>query len=406
MGSFLNFKKDNENNEGWRESLKILTNAVNSIRYGNLTNKIENIPNREFKRVVDSINRMIETLNDREKMIVEYQNEQRHQNEFLKKVVNCLSEGVIIVDENHKILEVTSKIIVWFGQKEKEILEKDLFEFVRIKKYFKELDEDDFEIKNSPFIFTASCTELMERNKKNYVLTVRNITNQVELEKIKEDFVGTLTHDLRVPIIAELNVLELLLDGKFGELNENQLKVLKGIKTSNEDLLDLVQTLLLAYKIKNSEVYFDKQPFNLYELVKELLDETISPDKSKVEFLCETKAAVYGDRLHIKRVLKNLINNAVVHGNSEIPIKIECFQSQDWMKICVTDFGKGIPAEHITKIFDKFYSTAKKFKKVGTGLGLFISKQIVDAHGGKLTVESEENVKTTFCVELPTRELD
>ena len=111
MGSFLNFKKDNDNNEGWRESLKILTNAVNSIRYGNLTNKIENIPNREFKRVVDSINRMIETLNDREKMIVEYQNEQRHQNEFLKKVVNCLSEGVIIVDENHKILEVTSKIL-------------------------------------------------------------------------------------------------------------------------------------------------------------------------------------------------------------------------------------------------------------------------------------------------------
>ncbi|MBR1753489.1 hypothetical protein IJ732_01515 [bacterium] len=397
-----NKKKDEET---WKESLRILTNTVNSIRYGNLKSKIVNVHNDEFKNISESINRMIDTLNDREKMIVEYQTEQNRQNEFLEKIINCLAEGIIIVDEEQKILQISSKIGVWFGEKSKDILKKKLSDFMIIKEDFKNLSETEITIKNSPFVFVATSTELMSKDKKNYVLTIRNITNQVELEKIKEDFVATLTHDLKVPIIAESNMLDLLLSGNFGEVNESQTKVLSSMKKSNQELLDLVQTLLLSYKIENSEMYFDMQEFDLNELFNEILEEAAVSfkEKDKVVMLSKTKTKLYADRLQIKRVLKNLINNALVHGNSPKPVNIKYLKRNGVVKIYVTDFGKGIPAEDISKLFDKFFSTAKKFRKAGTGLGLYLSKQIVEAHGGKITVRSVENVETEFCIELPAK---
>lgn len=391
--------------DSWKESLKILTNTVNSIRYGNLANKIENIQNDEFKNISESINRMIDTLNDREKMIVEYQNEQKRQNEFLEKIINSLAEGIIIVDEEQKILQITSKIAVWFGLKSKEILKRKLSDFIIIKDNFKKLSETEITIKKSPFVFIASSTELTSKEKKFYVLTIRNITNQVELEKIKEDFVATLTHDLKVPIIAESNMLELLIEGNFGKLNENQLKVLNSMKKSNQELLDLVQTLLLSYKIENSEMFFDFQEFDLHEVFNEIIEETTASfeGKANIVLLSLTKTKICADRLQIKRVLKNIIENAIIHGNSPKPVNIKYSKRNGIIKIYITDYGKGIPAEDISKLFDKFFSTAKKFRKAGTGLGLYLSKQIVEAHGGKIFVRSKENTETEFCIELPAK---
>lgn len=402
---FSNLVNKKHVEDSWKESLTVLTNTVNSIRYGNLSNKIENIQNDEFKNISESINRMIDTLNDREKMIVEYQNEQKRQNEFLEKIINSLTEGIIIVDEDLKILQITSKIAVWFGLKSKEILKKKLSDFVIIKEDFKNLSETEITIKKSPFVFIASSTELTSKGKKNYVLTIRNITNQVELEKIKEDFVATLTHDLKVPIIAEANMLELLIEGNFGKLNENQLKVLNSMKKSNQGLLDLVQTLLLSYKIENSEMFFDMQEFDLHTLFLEISDEiSVSfENNANIILLSNTRTKLFADRLQMKRVFKNIIENALIHGNTTKPVNVKYNKRNGIVKVCITDFGKGIPAEDISKLFDKFFSTAKKFRKAGTGLGLYLSKQIVEAHGGKISVKSIENKETEFCIELPAK---
>ena len=405
MGSLFSniFRQTRQDDETWHEALKVLTNTVNSIRYGNLANKIQNIQNNDFKELVESINRMIDTLKDRENMIIEYQNEQKRQNDFLEKIINSLAEGIIVANEDGQIIQISSRITVWLGKKRSDILHKNLMEFVSVKKNFKTLSEDEIVVKNSPFIFVASSTEFSSKEKKNYVLTVKNITNQVELEKIKEDFVATLTHDLKVPIIAESNMLDFLLEGKFGQLNDNQAKVLNSMKKSNEELLELVQTLLLSYKIENSELRFNIQKFDLKELFSEIFEElsSVIEGKDKIHLLTTTKTWIYADRLQIKRVLKNLINNALIHGNSLKPVNIKYKKRNGLLKISVIDYGKGISKQDIPKIFDKFYSTSTKYKKAGTGLGLYLSKQIVEAHNGKISVKSEENVETEFCIELP-----
>lgn len=110
---------------------------------------------------------------------------------------------------------------------------------------------------------------------------------------------------------------------------------------------------------------------------------------------------VTADRMQLERVIKNLISNAISHSNTKDRIDITTGEIPGFTTISVIDYGQGIPAKELKLIFNKYYSAAKKFRKIGTGLGLYLSQQIIKSHGGEITVESEENVRTEFCVKLP-----
>ena len=110
---------------------------------------------------------------------------------------------------------------------------------------------------------------------------------------------------------------------------------------------------------------------------------------------------VTADYMQLERVIKNLISNAISHSNTKDRIDITTGEIPGYITISVIDYGQGIPANELKLIFNKYYSAAKKFRKIGTGLGLYLSQQIVKSHGGEITVQSEENVKTEFCIKLP-----
>ena len=126
-------------------------------------------------------------------------------------------------------------------------------------------------------------------------------------------------------------------------------------------------------------------------------------DKSKntLIFNSTRDIRVLADRIQLKRVIKNLIQNAISYGAQNSPIEITIGEIPKYIVIKVKDYGKGISPNDIKKIFNKYYSAAKKFRKIGTGLGLYLSFQIAKAHGGDLTVESVEGDYTEFCVMLP-----
>ena len=105
--------------------------------------------------------------------------------------------------------------------------------------------------------------------------------------------------------------------------------------------------------------------------------------------------------MQLRRVIKNLISNAIDHSNTKKSIDIEVGKIQNFTTISVIDYGQGIDEKEIKMIFNKYYSAAKKLRKVGTGLGLYLSQQIAVAHGGEIIVTSEENVRTEFCVKIP-----
>ena len=398
-------------NKRWskiNDYLGMVTNTVNSVRYGNLSTKIEKIEHPTYQNVTDSINRMVETLNDREKMIVEYQAELIRQNKLLESVINSLSDGILIVNEQGNILRATPKIIKWFGVKGNDILGKNVYDYIEIAdgNTIEKLSDTDVYIKNTPTNnFIINSVRLSLDDKKRYVLLIKDVTTQREIETLKEDFVATLTHDLKVPIVAEANILNFLIDGKFGEINEKQRVALLNMKSSNEELIDLVQIVLETYKVKETGIPLLKENIKVNEFLTEIVEE-VQPIAANAGLVInftpsEKNITVSADVMQLKRVVKNLISNAISHSNTKKDIDIKAGEITGFVTISVIDYGQGLPPEELKLIFNKYYSAAKKFRKIGTGLGLYLSQQIAKSHGGEITVESEENIRTEFCIKLP-----
>ena len=253
--------------------------------------------------------------------------------------------------------------------------------------------------------FVASSMELkLEDKKRRFIVIIKNVTNQRELESLKEDFVATLTHDLKVPIIAETNMIELFLNKNFGEISEKQEFALKNMQSSNKELLDLVQIVLETYKIKDGSIKLYKENIKLKPFITEILEE-MRPIADKthnpLNFDTNRDICVFADKMQLKRVIKNLIQNAISYGEFASPVNLSIGEIPKFIVIKVKDFGAGISKEDIDKIFNKYFSAAKKFRKIGTGLGLYLALQIVKSHGGELTVESEEGEYTEFTIKLP-----
>ncbi len=382
-----------------------INNIINSVRYGNLSARVDSAVPRETKDLSDSINRMIETLNDREQMIVEYQAELTNQNKFLSALLDSLSDGLLVLDEDYIILSANSRIKKWLKQ---PIIEgTNVFEFVKIpvEKEITELSDDEIFLKeNKELYFKASTRRIQSKEHEDkYMIVISNYTNQKEIDSLKEDFVATLTHDLKVPIIAEANMLEFFLQEKFGELNEKQKEALNTMQSSNKELLDLVQIVLDTYKVKEGEIELNLESVSIKKYMEEIVEEMSAiahKTNNKLVVNIKSDFEIKIDYLQFKRVIKNLINNAISYGKSNSDIEINIDKKGKNIFIRVKDYGKGISQDDIEKIFNKYFSASKKFRKIGTGLGLYLSQKIVQAHGGGLTVSSKEGEYTEFCITL------
>ncbi len=193
---------------------------------------------------------------------------------------------------------------------------------------------------------------------------------------------------------------------KFGEISDKQKFALDSMKTSNKSLLELVQILLETYKLKEKGIKLVKEDVWLNPLIAEVVAEMepLANDvKVGINFTPSAADPVLNaDPMQLRRVVKNLISNAIDHSNTKKPIDIEIGKIQGYTTISVIDYGQGIDKDEIKMIFNKYYSAAKKLRKVGTGLGLYLSQMIALAHGGEIVVTSEENVRTEFCVKIPS----
>ncbi len=387
-----------------------VTTTVDSIRYGNLSTKIEKVEHPTYQNVTDSINRMVETLNDREKMIIEYQTELMRQNKLLESVINSLSDGILIINEKFEILRATPKILNWFGIKGRDIIGKNVFEFIQPVKDedfdISGLNNSEIFIKHTPTNnFIINSQPLTSLEKKRFVLIIKDITTEKEIETLKDDFVATLTHDLKVPIVAASNIIDLFLANKFGEISDKQKYALDNMKTSNKSLLELVQILLETYKLREQGIKLVRNDIEINPFIEEIITEMqpiAAENKIDIKYIpSESVSLINADAMQLRRVIKNLISNAIDHSNTQKSIDIKTGKYQDGITISVIDYGQGISKDELKMIFNKYYSAAKKLRKVGTGLGLYLSQQIAMAHGGEIIATSEEGVRTEFCVKIP-----
>ena len=235
------------------------------------------------------------------------------------------------------------------------------------------------------------------------VTILEDITHLREIDRIKSEFIATASHELRTPLTSVQMGVHLLLEGALGELTDNQNEVLQACRQDCERLDKLMRDLLDLSRIEAGE----SQPQLATVSARDLLTTAVKELRPQVEakgLELNIDAPVelpwvLVDRLQIERVISNLVINALRHTkNGEI--KISAARRDNHISVSVRDTGSGIPTEYLPHIFDKFVQVPDA-PTGGAGLGLTISKSIVEAHGGQISVQSEVGRGTTFTFTLP-----
>ena len=235
------------------------------------------------------------------------------------------------------------------------------------------------------------------------VTLLEDITHLREIDRLKSDFIATASHELRTPLTSVQMGVHLLLERAVGELTEKQFEVLSACREDCERLDKLMRDLLDLSRVEAGE----SKPALTLVKTKDLIDQTTEELRPQVEsrglaFKVDapfTLPAVRVDRTQVERVLTNLVVNAIrytQHGE----IKISAQPRGNSVAVSVSDTGSGIPQEYLPHIFDKFVQVPSATTG-GAGLGLAISRLLVEAHGGQISVQSERRKGSTFTFTLP-----
>ena len=338
-------------------------------------------------------------------------------NSKLNAIINYCADGILLVDENGKPVSANPASEKMFG------LSSEMFKTKKLEELFIPENQSSnlslFDKNNVKFIRDLSVTNAVDGKTLSveisssyitpekegecgyFVVVIRDISVMKDLERLRDDFVATLTHDLRTPALAAIQTLEYFLDGSLGDLTEKQKMLLSTMKKSNQDMLGLVNTLLEVYKYESGNMATAKTCFNFEKLADECLEQVSPLAKSKnielkKSFSLAPDTVVEADRNEIRRVITNFIGNAINYTNEGGTVELKASQNGDDLHFSVKDNGIGISKQDIPKMFKRFSQGTSERRSMSTGLGLYLAKQIIDAHGGKIWLESDKNVGSEF----------
>jgi len=228
-----------------------------------------------------------------------------------------------------------------------------------------------------------------------------------ELEKVREDLMRMIVHDLKTPITLVLATLEMLADGDFGEVNDRQKSAISDAETKSEDLLALIEDILEVARIEEANIKLSLAPIAPAALLSEMVHEwqhRFHQEGTAVSVSVADDAPVFaGDKPLLKRVFSNLIQNAVTHSSTPIELQLLSRATASGLLFTVTDTGPGIPPEYHELIFRKFGQVGMQRipRTRSSGLGLTFCKLVVEMHGGRIWVQSTGGEGSAFHIELP-----
>jgi signal transduction histidine kinase len=237
------------------------------------------------------------------------------------------------------------------------------------------------------------------------VVLVYDVTRERQVERLKSDFIATVSHELRTPITPIKGYVELLRRRGEDMTPERRREMLDTVADRVSHLARLVEDLLLASGVSEPSAAVVMQTADLASLTRRTVDD-FPGDASRITTLAPSKLVlVQADPTRVIQVLSNLISNGLKYSPEGSPVEVECQLNAQDMTACVrvTDHGRGIPADQLDRVFDKFHRVEDPLRMTtsGTGLGLFIARRLAGAMGGTLSVESTLGKGATFYFELP-----
>lgn len=237
------------------------------------------------------------------------------------------------------------------------------------------------------------------------VVVVHDITELIQLEKIRKDFVANVSHELRTPVTSIKGFTETLLDGAIDD-KEIAKEFLVIIQKESNRLQLILEDLLVLSGVEREGFTLTFNKVNINEVIYDALQSVSSAVKVKnmnIELDLAPSVYIEGDKDRLSQVMVNLLSNAIAYSREEKTITVLLEVIEDSIRIAVEDEGVGIPTEELPRLFERFYRVdrARSRDSGGTGLGLAIVKHLVEAHNGFVQVESELHVGSIFQVYLP-----
>jgi len=391
--------------------LNEMREAAESFAKGNFEKKIFPPKDRELRSMADSLNAMAAQLSERLKIIGEQRNMQQ-------AVFESMKEGVLAVDYDEKILLINNTACNILSIASSALTGKTLQEVVRIteiQKFFKKVisegNSQETEViiqHDGDKVLQLSGTILKDVNDEEIgVLVVLNdISNLKHLDTLKRDLVANVSHELKTPVTTIKGFIETLQDGAIDDPKKS-LRFLE-IVLKHIDRLDMIiDDILLLSKLEQNEdsaIELEELPVKpILKSVAEDFEIKSKEKKIKININCEKQLSARLNAHLIEQALSNLVDNAIKYSDKNTSIEIGAYRDNGCLIINVKDNGMGIDAEHLPRLFERFYRIDKSRSRDigGTGLGLAIIKHIVNVLGGNINVESEAGKGSNFIIKLP-----
>lgn len=385
--------------------------------------------NDEAVRVNDFNANLQSLVNERTKELSDEKQTAEAERNKLKVVIASITEGVLAIDLDHKIIlgnkaietltgygadELIGKIVTEklhffedgkeLGQSELCPIRKDGFEGMLIQKNKIKLQGKIQE--RTINLIVSQITEGIAVNL-GCIMTFHDATKEQELEEMRLDFVSMAAHELRTPLTAIRGYASLMQmqEGKLFAPESHEL--VQRLVISSENLGNLIENLLNVSRIERNTFTADLKIIDLKETIKNAVDSLTQQAETRSQKLDltihEPLPKVFADAFRIRQVLVNLIANAITYTPEKGQIRVEVKQVDDFLEVRVIDTGEGIPKEALPKLFTKFFRVSGVLEQgsKGTGLGLYISKSIIELHKGKIWAESEFGKGSAFIFQLP-----
>ena len=418
-----------------REIVKPITDVTEKIRriaQGEYQQEIDVDSRSELGDMARAFNTMSVKLQEFEKLNIE---EVQTQKSRMESIIRSMSDGLIILDEQEKIILVNDSSTQILNLDEEQLVGKRLVSLEENSKVIRELSNSlrhdtvdsserskDMEEERHSFLkvdrgegkksfYTKEIVKVysdeVQKRFIGYIIIMKDITTFKESNDAKSKFIAVVSHELKTPLSALNMSLMLLRDSRFGALSTEQDKITASMKQEVHRLVNMVTELLDLSKVESGKINLEQKVVSPSVLMEYAVAPVLAKFEEKnieiVKHIGQLMPEIRVDPEKISWVLINLMTNAIRYSPQHGKVILRAHQSEDEVEFSVRDFGPGIPKEDVKRVFNKFVQlpTNGSKNKNGLGLGLAISKEVVEAHGGTILVESEPGHGSKFFFRIP-----
>jgi signal transduction histidine kinase len=397
------------------QPIKRLTQSVDEIKQGNLDLVVASDSRDEIGHLSETFNEMTARLRELrrsdEAKVVRSQY-------AAQQTFNNLPDAVAILDPEGKVEVATATARDIFGLKSKVQIQGLPFKWMT--DYFMAAlrgEETTKNEENIPLVqhfihaeehyFRPVAAPIMNNRQEvtGVILILKDVTEQLEHDELKRGVISTVSHQLKTPLTSIRMALHLLLEEKVGSLTPKQTELLIAAREDSDRLHRILENLLDISRIISGKVAMEMHMAQPHQLVLEGVEPFRAAARDRgVELVTDLPGDtpdVWADTQQIGHVFANLLSNALRYTDSGGAVTVSAKTEEEQVQFSVSDTGRGIPERDLPRIFDRFFRVPGQETESGIGLGLAIVKEIVEAHGGSVSVESRENEGSTFRFTLP-----